>query len=64
VPLIDWPPAATIADIAGGIAAVLAAVLRAAPGTRGILVDQPDVLERAGPSPSAQVRSSPSGEPA
>jgi hypothetical protein len=29
VPLIDWPPTATIADIAGGIAAVLAAVLRA-----------------------------------
>jgi len=49
VPLVDWPAAATVADIAGGIGAVLAAVLRTAPHARGILVDAPPVLERAGP---------------
>ena len=49
VPLVDWPPAATVADIAGGVGTVLAAVLQAAPRARGILVDQPQVLERARP---------------
>jgi O-methyltransferase len=49
VPLVDWPATATYADIAGGIGAVLAAVLQAAPQARGILVDQPQVLERARP---------------
>ena len=49
VPVLDWPASATIADIAGGIGTLLAAVLQAAPGTRGILVDQPQVLERARP---------------
>ena len=49
VPVLDWPTSATIADIAGGIGTLLAAVLQAAPGTRGILVDQPQVLERARP---------------
>ncbi len=47
VPLVDWP-AATVADIAGGIGTVLAAVLRAAPHAHGILVDEPQVLQRAG----------------
>jgi hypothetical protein len=49
VPVLDWPATGTIADIAGGIGTLLAAVLRAAPGARGILVDQPQVLERARP---------------
>ena len=49
VPVLDWPTSATIADIAGGIGTLLAAVLQAAPGTHGILVDQPQVLERARP---------------
>jgi hypothetical protein len=49
VPVLDWPASATIADIAGGIGTLLAAVLQAAPGTHGILVDQPPVLERARP---------------
>src|SRR6266540_1181668 len=49
VPLVDWSPAATVADIAGGVGTVLAAVLQAAPRARGILVDQPQVLERARP---------------
>jgi hypothetical protein len=47
VPVLDWPTEGTIADIAGGTGALLAAVLQAAPGARGILVDQPQVLERA-----------------
>jgi hypothetical protein len=49
VPVLEWPAAATIADIAGGTGTLLAAVLQAAPGTRGILVEQPPVLERARP---------------
>jgi len=50
VPLLDWPTSGMIADIAGGIGTLLAAVLQAAPGTHGILVDQPQVLERARPA--------------
>ena len=49
VPVLDWPAAATIADIAGGTGTLLAAVLQATPGARGILVDQPQVLKRARP---------------
>jgi hypothetical protein len=49
VPVLDWPASGTVADVAGGTGNLLAAVLRAAPGTRGILVDQPQVLEHARP---------------
>jgi hypothetical protein len=49
VPVLDWPTSATIADIAGGIGTLVAAVLQAAPGAHGILVEQPQVLERARP---------------
>jgi hypothetical protein len=49
VPVLDWPPSGTIADIAGGTGTLLAAVLQAAPGAHGILVDQPQVLEHARP---------------
>jgi O-methyltransferase domain len=49
VPVLDWPASGMIADIAGGIGILVAAVLQAAPGARGILVDQPQVLERAQP---------------
>jgi O-methyltransferase domain len=49
VPVLDWPTSGVIADIAGGIGTLLAAVLQATPGTRGILVEQPQVLERARP---------------
>jgi hypothetical protein len=49
VPVLDWPTSATIADIAGGIGTLVAAVLQAAPDAHGILVDQPPVLERARP---------------
>ena len=49
VPVLDWPASGTIADIAGGTGTLLAAVLQAAPGARGILVEQPQVLERARP---------------
>jgi ubiquinone/menaquinone biosynthesis C-methylase UbiE len=49
VPALDWPASGTIADIAGGTGTLVAAVLQAAPGVRGILVDQPPVLERAQP---------------
>jgi O-methyltransferase domain len=47
VPVLDWPASATIADLAGGTGTLLAAALQAAPGTHGILVEQPTVLERA-----------------
>ena len=49
VPVLDWPASGVIADIAGGIGTLVAAVLQAAPGARGMLVDQPQVLERARP---------------
>jgi hypothetical protein len=49
VPVLEWPASATIGDIAGGTGTLLAAVLQAAPGARGILVEQPQVLERAQP---------------
>jgi hypothetical protein len=49
VPVLAWPPSGTIADIAGGTGTLVAAVLEAAPGARAILVDQPQVLERARP---------------
>jgi O-methyltransferase domain len=49
VPVLDWPASGVIADIAGGIGILVAAVLQAAPGAHGILVDQPEVLERARP---------------
>jgi hypothetical protein len=49
VPMLDWSTSGVIADIAGGIGTLLAAVLQAAPCTHGILVDQPQVLERARP---------------
>ena len=43
VPVLDWPASATIVDIAGGTGNLLAAVLQAAPGTNGILIEQPQV---------------------
>lgn len=47
VPVLDWPASGTIADIAGGTGTLLAAVLQAAPGANGILVEQPQVLKHA-----------------
>ena len=49
VPVLDWPTSGTIADVAGGTGTLVAAVLQAAPGAQGILVEQPQVLERARP---------------
>jgi hypothetical protein len=49
VPVLDWPASGTIADIAGGTGTLLAAVLQATPGARGILVEQPPALEHAQP---------------
>ncbi|KUJ41276.1 hypothetical protein ACZ90_68045 [Streptomyces albus subsp. albus] len=47
VHLVDWPSAGTVVDVGGGIGVLLAAVLQEEPGARGILVDQPQVLDRA-----------------
>jgi hypothetical protein len=49
VPILDWPASGTVADIAGGTGTLVAAVLQAAPGAHGILVDQPLVLKGARP---------------
>ena len=49
VPVLDWPSSGIIADIAGGTGTLLAAALQATPGTHGILVERPQVLERARP---------------
>lgn len=42
-----WPHSGTVADVAGGVGTVLAAVLNAQPGLRGVLVDAPGVLAQA-----------------
>jgi hypothetical protein len=42
-----WPERGTVCDVAGGVGAVLAGVLNARPGLRGVLVDSPKVLEEA-----------------
>jgi hypothetical protein len=43
----EFPAAGTVVDVGGGRGQVLASVLRANPGLRGVLVDQPRVLEQA-----------------
>lgn len=47
VPLLEWPAASTVADIAGGSGTLIAQVLAEQPRAQGVLVDQPKVLERA-----------------
>jgi hypothetical protein len=44
----DFSRHSMVADIAGGTGALLAAILTASPGTRGILFDQPHVVANAG----------------
>jgi hypothetical protein len=44
-----WPETGVVCDVAGGVGTLLAAVLRAKPGLRGILVDGPGVLSEAEP---------------
>jgi hypothetical protein len=45
----DFSGASTIADVGGAFGALLAAVLRREPKARGILFDQPQVVQGAGP---------------
>lgn len=49
LPLYDWPREGTIVDVGGGTGALIAAVLQARPGLRGILFDQPAVVAGARP---------------
>lgn len=42
-----WPERGVVADVAGGSGPVLAGVLNARPGLRGILIEAPGVLEEA-----------------
>jgi hypothetical protein len=42
-----WPGQGTVCDVAGGVGTLLAGILRAAPGVRGVLVDAPGVLAEA-----------------
>ena len=42
-----WPQHGTVCDVAGGVGTLLAAVLAARPGLRGVLVDAPGVLAEA-----------------
>jgi O-methyltransferase domain len=44
---LEWPSSGTVVDVGGGIGTMMSAVLRAAPGLRGILIDQEQVLIRA-----------------
>ena len=41
-----WPDEGVLCDVAGGVGTLLAAVLDARPGLRGVLVDGPGVLAR------------------
>jgi hypothetical protein len=42
-----WPASGTVCDVAGGVGTLLAAILDARPGLRGVLVDAPGVLREA-----------------
>ena len=42
-----WPDQGTVCDVAGGVGTMLAGILRAKPGLRGVLVDGPGVLAEA-----------------
>src|SRR3954451_1211674 len=42
-----WPAEGVVCDVAGGVGTLLAAVLDAQPGLRGVLVDAPGVLAEA-----------------
>jgi hypothetical protein len=44
---LEWPSEGTVADIGGGVGALLASVLKTAPHLHGILVEQSQVTERA-----------------
>jgi hypothetical protein len=48
IPAIRVAPGETLVDVGGGEGALLAAVLEANPQTSGVLVDLPEVVERAG----------------
>lgn len=39
----DWSGVNTVVDVGGGAGSLLAAILETRPGTRGVLIDQPDV---------------------
>lgn len=47
IPKLDWPSSGTVVDVGGGVGTMMSAVLRAAPGLSGILIDQEQVLVRA-----------------
>jgi SAM-dependent methyltransferase len=43
----DWTAVRTVVDVGGGTGALLAEILRARPGVRGVLVDQPATIARS-----------------
>lgn len=47
ITMLEWPSSGTVVDVGGGTGTMLSAVLRAAPGLKGILIDQEQVLKRA-----------------
>jgi hypothetical protein len=51
----DFSPFRTVADIGGGQGSTLAAILRATPSLRGILLDLPRVVARPAPLEAARV---------
>ncbi len=51
----DFSPFRAVADIGGGTGSTLAAILRATPSLRGILLDLPQVVERTAPLEEAGV---------
>lgn len=49
VALYDFSKLGTIVDVGGGQGLMLGSILKANPNARGVLVDMPDVVARAGP---------------
>ena len=43
----DWSGVKTVVDVGGGAGSLLAAILEMQPGTRGVLIDQPETLPDA-----------------
>jgi len=49
LPAVDASAAGVVVDVGGGTGAVLARILSARPGLRGVLFDRPEVVAQAGP---------------
>jgi hypothetical protein len=51
----DWPDGQVVCDVGGGTGALLATLVELRPALRGLLVDLPEVVERAASHPKVEV---------